>query len=150
MIDLNHDLTLQEIEEIRQKWEAHLKELDKRMEIAKSSEWLNWLIDILTPYSILSDEDVAYNTSWSREDKNKFYIISEFHEYLISIAKTLNIPYINEDSEFENYETNFTYKNKPYHIFTMMGQGVITSIKNGFEDLDKFPPITIDSYYSNN
>lgn len=148
MIDLNHDLTLQEIEEIRQKWKAHLKELDKRMEIAKSSEWLNWFINILTPYSILSDEDVAYNTSWSREDKNKFYIISEFHEYLISIAKSLNIPYIDEEAMFETYETNFIYKEKPYHIFTMIGQGAITAIKKGFSNLDKFPPIAIDNYYS--
>ena len=85
-------------------------EVDKKEKVVRSSEWLNWLIDILTPYFILSDEDVAYNTSWSREDKNKFYTISEFHEYLISIVKTLNIPYVNEDSEFENYETNFTYK----------------------------------------
>ena len=125
-------------------------EVDKKEKVVRSSQWLDWVIDKLKDYPALCDEDIAYNNSWSKEDKDKFFLISYFHGHLISIAESLNISYVDKDVMFETYETNFIYKEKPYHIFTMVGQGAVTSIKNGFEDLDKFPPITIDSYYSNN
>lgn len=125
-------------------------EVDKKEKIVRSSQWLDWIINKLKDYPALCDEDIAYDNSWSKEDKDKFFLISYFHTYLMSLAKSLNVPYIDEDAMFETYETNFIYKEKPYHIFTMVGQGAITSIKNGFEDLDNFPPITIDNYYSNN
>lgn len=141
------EMNNEELQEYIKEYLARLEEKDNKV---KTKEWLQWALDKVNQYGKLDDEGVAYDTSWSKEDKNKFYLISNFHEYLISIAKSLNTPYIDEDTTFETYETNFIYKEKPYHIFTMMGQGVITSIKNGFEDLDKFPPITIDSYYSNN
>lgn len=125
-------------------------EYEEKVRIVGSSQWLDWIVSKLKDYPALCDDDVAYDESWSQGDKDKFFLISTFHNKLISICKELNIPYEDEEACFETYETNFTYKEKPYYIFTMVGQGAVTSIMNGFEDLDKFPPITIDSYYSNN
>lgn len=144
------DFTEEETKDMVSKIQDWFSKYEEKLRTVGSSQWLDWVINKLKDYPALCDEDVAYDESWSQEDKDKFFLISTFHDKLMSICKELNTPYEDEEAFFETYETNFIYKEKPYHIFTMIGQGAITSIKNGFEDLDKFPAIEIDSYYANN
>lgn len=134
-------------EEVQKYVKEYFLRLEEKDNKVKIKEWLQWILDKVNQYGKLDDEGVTYDGSWSEEDKNNFYLISNFHKYLISIASKLEIEYQDYDSMFETYETNFVYNCEEYHIFTMIGQGAVTCISKGFEDPDKWVPIDLNKYY---
>lgn len=135
-------------EDIQNFVKEYFTRLEEKENKVKTKEWLQWALDKVNQYRKLDDEGVAYDTSWSEEDKKKFYLISDFHSYLISIASKLKIEYQDYDSIFETYENNFIYNGEEYHIFTMIGQGAVTCISKGFEDPEKWVPIDLNNYYA--
>ena len=135
----------EELQEYIKQYFARLEEKDNKV---RTKEWLQWTLDKVNQYGKLDDEGVAYDDSWSEEDKDKFYLISNFHSYLIGVASKLEIECQDYDSIFETYENNFVYNGEEYHIFTMIGQGAVTCVSKGFEDPEKWQPIDLNKYYA--
>ena len=144
MIDFNQFTE----EKINQMIESINKDLEEKYQEIKDKNWLEWILEKVNQYGKIDDEDVGYDGSWPQEDKEKFYKISIFHNFLMDISEELSIDYEDLDSPFETYENNFTYNGEEYHIFTMIGQGVTTCISKGFEDPEKWVPIDLNNYYA--
>ena len=62
----------EELQEYIKQYFARLEEKDNKV---RTKEWLQWTLDKVNQYGKLDDEGVTYDDSWSKEDKDKFYLM---------------------------------------------------------------------------
>lgn len=114
-------------EDVVNDFKKYFEEIERKDNIVKSQEYLNWLCNFVDIHKYFCDETWLYKQDEiSEEDYHKVELISTFFHYISQLADE---QFILEESE-DGYDTSYYFKAKKnyYEITTIVGQGAITSI----------------------
>ncbi len=105
----------------------YIANMERRAEIVKSQEYLDWLCNFVAEHEYFSDDTWLYKKEEiSEDDYEKVELLSTFFHYISNLADEQHIL---EESE-DGYDITYYFKAKGYYYetTTLVGQGAVTSI----------------------